>query len=196
MLLNQRTSIKKRWISLNYFLLLWALLGIAKTQGQKSYRDSLVIEVQRLQRQPDFQIADSVYLSTLADLAEEYRYFHLDSLKIIAEQVMSISQKYNVPHAKANAHWLLGSYHSDKGNQAKAKHHYQTMLELCKANGFIDMELRALSDLGFEYENKGKYAMALETYLKALELATAYGNMDMLSIINENMANRYVSQRS
>jgi signal transduction histidine kinase len=164
-------------------------------QAQVSYRDSLGHVLQQQRKQPTFQPTDSLYLNTLVQYAKEYRYYNLDSLKTLSEQVMHISEKYNIPFAKANAHSLLGSYHSDKGNQNRALNHYHTILTLCREHDFKDLELKTLGDLGFEYEAKGNYAKALGTYLDALELATEYGNKDMQSILNEYIANLYISQK-
>jgi signal transduction histidine kinase len=49
--------------------------------------------------------------------------------------------------------------------------------------------------LAGEYGYKGDYAKALKLYLEGIELAVLIGNRNMQSILNENIADLYVSQK-
>lgn len=55
--------------------------------------------------------------------------------------------------------------------------------------------LRIQNDLSGEYGYKGNYAEALNGYLGCIEIAEKVDDQHMLSIINENIANLYASQK-
>lgn len=160
--------------------------------AQMSYKDSLLIEISKFQNSSK-EITE--YVELLLELGLEQRYFNLDSLKLLSEQGLRISEKIGYEIGMANAYLGLGTFYSDKGKYDESLGNLQKALDISFVEKDDTLRLTILNTIGEQFDYKGDYDLALSKYLECIELAEYLENQKMLSIINENIANLYISQK-
>ena len=165
------------------------LIGQSKTVHQ------LLEKIDKLQAKDNFQKTDTLYINTVLEIAGNHRYYNLDSLYLLASQGLSLSKKANYTKGQSKSFSLLGNFYSDNGKHDEAIAKFSSALELASELELPNLTLSAISDLGVEYGYKGNYAMALKKYLLGIEIAEKHQNKLRLSILNENIASLYVSQK-
>ena len=157
-----------------------------------SYRDSLQIEISKFQNSSKEK---SNYVDLLLELGFEQRYYNLDSLKILSEEGLKLSEKIGYEIGKANAYLGLGTFYSDKGKYDESLNNLQKALDISFVEKDDTLRLTILNTIGGQFDYKGDYDLALSKYLECIELAEYLDNQKMLSVINENIANLYISQK-
>ncbi|RRQ49025.1 histidine kinase [Maribacter algicola] len=162
------------------------------TFAQLSFKDSLQVEISKFQNSSK---EDTEYIDLLLDLGLEQRYFNQDSLKLLSDEGLELSEKINYANGMANAYFGLGTFYSDKGKYDESLNNLQKALEISIKEQDDTLRLIILSNIGTQYDYKGDYDLALGEFLKCLELAEDLDNQEMLSVINENIANLYVTQK-
>ncbi|MFS4455564.1 ATP-binding protein [Maribacter sp. 2304DJ31-5] len=162
---------------------------------QSNSRDSILRNIQFQKQKPEFKETDTIYINSLTNLVKEYRYYKLDSLRLLADKIMEISEVSHYAYGKAKAHLALGRFHSDKGDHKLAIENYKSAALIAKQINNSTVLLNTIDGLAIEYGYKGDYSMALREYFMGAELAIKYDNKNMQSIINENIANLYLSQK-
>ncbi|MGB5667102.1 MAG: tetratricopeptide repeat-containing sensor histidine kinase [Maribacter sp.] len=182
---------------LKKFAMLLVLLfyGINTSYSQLSTKDSLELNIKIARSKDNFSPNDTLFIDMVNKLGRELRYFKADSLLLLSEQALKLSQSTGFVKGECNSLLGIGDYYSDKGNHEKGISYYQKALSL--ATGINDSELivRTQNNLSGEYGYKGDYAKALSGYLEGVELAKVIDDKLMQSIINENIANLYASQK-
>lgn len=163
--------------------------------GQSIPNKEILNKINRIRSQNTFVETDTVYIKSLIDLAAGQRFYNADSLYILANEALILSQEAHYKAGEANAYMQLGSYYSDNGKHNQGIENYTKASEMAKELEDPDLRLQAVNDLAGEYGYKGEYAMALKLYLEAVEKAELVQNKKMLSIINENIAGLFVSQK-
>lgn len=166
----------------------------SKILSQTTVRDS-IHEVLLKYEIEGVKKSDSVYIKTMLDLANEQRYFELDSLYILSKEALDLSQQSGYLKGESNAYSNLGIYFSDKGKYHKAINHYKDASKIAEELGDATLKLSIINNIAGEYGYIGDYALALKNYLVGIEIAEKIDNKLMLSIITENIANLYVSQK-
>ncbi|WP_299433812.1 tetratricopeptide repeat-containing sensor histidine kinase [uncultured Maribacter sp.] len=172
-------------------LLLFMLTGSA----QQTVRDSLEKIIRATELKSDFSTKDTLYISLLNKLGNELRYYNTDSLLHISKTALKYSNEVNYNSGKINSLIAIGIYYSDQGSHKKGIEYFKKALNVSKEIEDSKKIIRSQNNLSGEYTYLGDYAMALSGYLEAEELATTTANKKMLSIINENIANLYISQK-
>lgn len=187
---SSSTVIKK------YFLLfIVVFLVINSSYAQQRLRDSLKGELKALKMSSNFQPKDSTYVNLLNALGTELRFYKPDSLLSLSKEALSHSTSSNYLKGKMESLMGIGDYYSDKGLQEESISHYLRARALAKEFNNLDFILYTHNSLAGEYEYKGEYAMALNEYLESMEIATTANKIKMLSILNENIALLYASQK-
>ena len=138
---------------------------------------------------------DTTYIHSLINMASELRYHHTDSVAILANKTLQLSEKIGYDKGAINAQILLGAYYSDKGRSEDAIETLQLAQKMARNKGFTDLEAKSLNDQANEWGYLGQYAQSLKTYLDGIELAREDDNKPMLSILYENVANVYADQK-
>ncbi len=173
-------------------ILLCALLCIPACYAQQNTRDSLLTAIKKQRRQKQ---QDTTHINSLILLGNELRFVKTDSLLLLSEQALALSEqnKYTIGVCKALNN--IGDYYSDSGNNKKAILKYTKALKLADSLNHIKLSTTLLNDLATEYSYAGNYAKALQGYLKGIENATVINDKSLLSVLNENIANLYASQK-
>ncbi len=163
--------------------------------AQDTERMRLENSIDELRSEQHFNSKDTIYIDLLNELGHKLRFYHSDSLLLLAKQALKHSVQSGYKKGESISFMRMGDYYSDKGDNSKAINYYWRSSEIAGEIKNNELILRTLNDLGTEYGYQGDYAKALNTYLDAIELAEAAKNKRMLSIINENIANLYASQK-
>lgn len=182
-------------IHLAVCFVLFLFLSVQHTHGQAITVSQVSDKIMKLKAEHSFRETDTLYINTLLELAALQRYYNTDSLYLLAGQGLSLSKKSNYVKGQVEAFFNLGDFYSDKGRHDEAIAQYNSALVLATELHLNSQILSALNSIGGEYEYKGNYATALKKYLAGLELAEHHNDQLKLSILNENIANLYISQK-
>ena len=170
-------------------------LFIQPSIAQKEKRNEIHKQLKTLRKAPNFQETDTTYIDLLNDLGKELRFYDLDSLLILSQKALSLSQKADYLLGQSKSFLGMGDYYSDKGTTVAAINNYTKALILSKNMKESRLTLRVMNNLASEYTYKGDYARALNMYLEGIEMAQDNDEKKMLSILNENIAGLYSSQK-
>ncbi len=171
------------------------LLGTIVLSGQTSKKDSLEKQVSKLELLTNTNERDTVHISNLMDLALNLRYYNTDKLLSLSTKVLNLSKNIQYKNGEINSLIGIGTYYSDQGMHLKGINFYEKALFISKETKSNKQILRCKNSLAGEYSYLGNYAKALSGYLDAIEYATLIKDKLMLSILNENIASLYVSQK-
>ena len=179
-----------------YMLLLGIILCVPNhVLAQQNAKDSLKEQILKLKSEARFSSKDTLYIDLVNTLAEEMRYYKSDSLFVLSKQALDLSTSIGYKIGENTALMNLGLYYSDKGMHEKGISYFEKSLALGKITNNELIILDSQNCLAGEYGYKGDYAKALIGYLEGIETATSYHNTTMLSIMNENIADLYISQK-
>ncbi len=164
-------------------------------KAQDSNRDTLINEIEQIKLSANFNSKDTVYINSLLELANRYRFHYLDSLKILSEKSLELSKNASYINGEINSYHALGGFYSDKGRIDQAIQYFSKAYKL--ADKYDDHLLKAgiLNDLAKEYGYKGEYSKALKWYLATIEIAEKYDYKNIISIVNDNIAHLYLEQK-
>ncbi|MDT7830127.1 tetratricopeptide repeat-containing sensor histidine kinase [Pricia sp. S334] len=178
-----------------FFLFGMVVLFVNQIQAQVSIKDSLTERLQAFDQPSAIQMKDTVYIDLINALGRKLRFYQSDSLLQLSQQALQLSKKANYAVGEGRALLGLGDYHSDRGHHTEGVFYYEKALQLSRKIEHQKLILDAQNSLAGEFAYEGDYAKALIGYLEGIDLAKAYGDCLMLSIMNENIANLYVSQK-
>ncbi len=172
-----------------------AILYIQTGFAQQDVRKELREQIESLRNAEDFQDTDTLHIDLLNDLGKELRFYAIDSLLILSQEALELSQKAEYIRGQSRSYLGLGNYYSDEGVRVAAINNFTKALILAKNSEDCPLILRIMNNLGSEYAYKGDYAKALNLFLEGIEIAEEKDEKEMLSIMNENIAGLYASQK-
>ncbi|MDO6490934.1 MULTISPECIES: tetratricopeptide repeat-containing sensor histidine kinase [unclassified Cellulophaga] len=138
---------------------------------------------------------DTIYVNALINKAERLRFYNSDSLLILANESLKLSEELEYSYGISNALLQTANYYSDAGNSEKANTLYIKALEESKKTTDSNLQLSIMNNFAKSYYYFGNYANSLAIYLEGVELAEKSNNNRMLSVMNENIANLYSAQK-
>jgi len=177
------------------FCLLLLFLFSSSFYGRTQKDSAAVDEIDFSEAKERIQEKDTLYINELLNLAIAQRYYNLDSLHILASRALQLRKKINFKSGRSQAYSQLGIYYSDSGKHDIAIKNFEYAYQLAKDLGDSNLILASINDLAGEFAYRGDYAMALKEYLLGIELAEFHEDKPMLSVLNENIANLYISQK-
>ena len=189
---------KKKKVFSIVLVLFWACISHAQNAKVEQLYDS----ISQIRQQPQFSEKDTTHINLLNQLAVSLRYYEVENAYTIAKKALQLSQEANYDLGKATALLRIGDYHSDMGQSDKAIESFEQALEI--ANDLDDkmIPLRIINNLASEHTYQGDFAEALKDYLHGIERIHAKLEKErdkdllvILSIMNENIANLFASQR-
>ena len=138
---------------------------------------------------------DTIYIGLLMDLGSKLRFLNPDSLLLLSSEAQKLSSNIDYKKGVSESLFNLGTYYSDIGEHSKAIDNYEMALVNAKKDNNHDLSLRIGNELANENVYNGNYSTALLGYLENIKLAQAYGNRKMESILYENVADLYATQK-
>ncbi|GBF20634.1 MULTISPECIES: tetratricopeptide repeat-containing sensor histidine kinase [Arenibacter] len=138
---------------------------------------------------------DTIYIGLLMDLGAKLRFLNPDSLLLLSSEAQKLSSNIDYKKGVSESLFNLGTYYSDIGEHSKAIDNYEMALVNAKKDNNHDLSLRIGNELANENVYIGNYSTALLGYLENIKLAQAYGNRKMESILYENVADLYATQK-
>ena len=138
-------------------------------QAQQTYLDSLTTSLTKIENDRKFDQSDVDYINLLNEIAANYQYKNIDSLKFYSEKAISLSNKYQYLDGQGNAILNLSKYLFYNGHNEKGLKQLNTALEIAKQNENIPLQIEVLNLLGIQQMDFGNHAEALKAYLKAID---------------------------
>ncbi|MDO1514625.1 tetratricopeptide repeat-containing sensor histidine kinase [Maribacter confluentis] len=174
---------------------IFIILVNSNTFGQDLRRKILLRELETIRNSPSFKPQDTLYINKIIDLAGEYRYHNLDSLYSLSDESLRLSQSSSYINGEIYSFINLGGFYSDKGHIDHAISYFNKAHDLASNHKELRLKVKSLNVLSKEYSFQGNYALALKGYLEAIEISEKQDYKNYLSIINENIAELYLSQK-
>ena len=188
---------KKKVLSI-ILVLFWASLSIAQNAKVEQLYDS----INQIRSKPQFSEKDTTHINLLNQLAFSLRYYEVENAYTIAKKALKLSREANYGLGEATALLRIGDYFSDMGQSDKAIESFEQALEVANVQDDKMIPFRIINNLASEHTYKGDFAEALKDYLRGIERIKALLEkekdkdlMILLSIMNENIANLFASQK-
>lgn len=174
---------------ISFFIFCFILTSLS---SQITKRDSIKQQVENLKKTlPNFQ-KDTLYINTLLDLAFENRYYNLDTLYLLTNEALGLSESIDFKIGKAKCYFNLGTFFSKKGKHELALKNFSISNNQAKEHAEYELELTTIDAIAYEYEFKGNFTLALKTYLEGKERAESLKNFTSLANFNANIASLYL----
>ena len=188
---------KKKVFSL-ILVLFWTSISFAQNAKVEQLYDS----INQLRSQPQFSEKDTIHINLLNQLAFNLRYYEVENAYTIAKKALKLSRDANYGLGQATALLRIGDYFSDMGQSDKAIESFEQALEIANDQHDKMIPFRIINNLASEHTYKGDFAEALKDYLNGIERVNAILEvekdkelMEISSIMNENIANLFASQK-
>jgi len=179
--------------------LVWYLVCILFSSpsllAQQNIRDSLWSKLRAVEVNLDDDSKNETYIDILNKLSQEYRFVKEDSVYSLAKRALDLSKSKNYTFGICEALENLSGFYSDNGQNHKAISYLNRALKLADSIKANKLKLEIFNDLANEYSYLGDYESALKNFLMGLDIANETENKLMQSILNENIAALYVSQK-
>lgn len=163
--------------------------------AQNKVKDSLTNALHEIYAQKNFSTSDTTYINLLNKLGTEFTYHTSDSLKLLTRQALKYSRESNFKSGESESLMNMGIYHSNMGESSDAISHYKEALKIAKDINNVVIRLKIINLLATEHNWAGDYAKSLDLFLEGTELAENSGHDRQLSVLLENLANLYSSQK-
>ena len=179
--------------------LFWGGMSYAHHEESEHLRDSLAY----VRAQSNFSATDTTHINLLNELAASLRYYKPDSTYLLAKEALELSRKVGYMKGESMALLRVGDYYSDQGQSDEAIDKFNEAFAIAEDLNDRRMILRVINNLAAEYGYKGDIERSLNGYLDGVERIQGYleedaGNKELLtflSIMNENIANLFASQK-
>ena len=163
-------------------------------QAQQIYLDSLTTSLTKIENDRKFDQSNVDYINLLNEIAANYQYKNIDSLKFYAEKAFSLSNKYQYLDGQGNALINLSKYQFYKGNK-NSINVLNSALEIAKSSNNSHLQFEVQKILGNQEMDFGNHAKALKAYLNAIDLANSNNDFQNLSVVKENVAILYLTEK-
>lgn len=138
---------------------------------------------------------DTTYIGLLNELGIKLRFTNPDSLLFLATEAHNLSKRLGYIKGEMEALQNLGCYYSDIGQHKTAIENFEKALNFPQKDNYPNLVLWIANDLYSEHVYIGDYSTALMGYLENIKLAQTLNNKKMESILYENIANLYATQK-
>ena len=163
--------------------------------SQNTKIDSLENLINTFESSSEYNVRDTTYINNLVRIGNALRYYNTDRLFGFSTIALKNSKAANYTKGEVNALIAIGTYYSDQGRHDKGIEFFEKALKISKNAKNSRQILKSKIQLSGEYSYLGNYAKALEGFLDASEYAMETNEKLMLSIVQENIANLYISQK-
>ncbi|MCK0145501.1 tetratricopeptide repeat-containing sensor histidine kinase [Arenibacter sp. F26102] len=180
-------------VKLTVFWILLFLCGV--NSAQETSTGELRQKITTLRSQKKQINKDTIYIGLLIDLGAKLRFLNPDSLLLLSSEAQKLSSNIEYSKGVGGALFNLGTYYSDIGEHTIAIDNYEMALVNAKKDNNYNLTIRIGNELANENVYSGNYSTALLGYLDNIKLAQAHDNRKMESILYENVADLYATQK-
>ncbi len=149
--------------------------------------------LQRVEKQ-SYHAADTNYIKLLNQLALAYHKVKVDSMRLLAERTIMLSEKHGYYAGLASGLGLRGLYHTEKKDFDIAIIQYKEALEIAKKHGLTQQEGEVNKKIGDQYFQQRQLSKAIHYYNKATEQFTIVGDGSSLAACWHSLGNLYYHQ--
>lgn len=182
----------------NAYILIYALLVAVLYShslfSQEKIKNTLLQEIKLKEQEVNFK-QDTAYINLLHKVAKEYKEYNLDSLPIIADKTIKLSEAINYKKGIAKSNIIKGGYYSDIGEQDKAISYFLKGYKKATKIKDVSLILESKNELATEYMYKELYAKSIKEFLSGIEIAKKNNNTSWLSIYYINLSVVYSVQK-
>ncbi|TAE03585.1 MAG: hypothetical protein EAZ97_01310 [Bacteroidetes bacterium] len=173
-----------------FFIFLFGFLLAFGALAQKQQIDSLKKLLVRMEKQPNFE-ADSNYLNSLNKLANRHYTINPDTMRILAEKALLLSQKSGYFIGQVDALRNKGISYATKGEHDQALHTYFESFALAEKIGYKKGIARLYNNIAITFRNQGKYNQALDNFFKSLQISEKIDDKFSVAISFNNIGILY-----
>lgn len=137
---------------------------------------------------------DTLRANLLNSLGFSLYLTNTDTVKIIAQEALSLSVKLEYKKGQARSFRLMGLYYDMKTNYPMALEFYQKSLKLSEERGDKKGISDCLNSMGVIYSDQGNEKQALEYYEKALSIFRELNDQQGISFCLNNIGVIYYDQ--
>ena len=180
---------------LSHLILTMLFLLSQLSFSQQIHLDSLNTSLAKIEHSQNFNQSDPNYIDLLNDIAFNYQYKNIDSLKFYSDKAFTLSNEFNYLDGKGNALINLSQYQFYNGNDTEGLRDLNSALEIAKNNKNQKLQIEVLKTLGNQHMDFGNHSLALKAYLNAIDLATTENDNYSLAVLKENVAILYLTEK-
>lgn len=176
-----------------FFTLLFGFLLAFGALAQKQQMDSLKKLLADMEKRQNFE-ADTNYLNSLNELANRYYVISPDTMRILAEKALLLSQKNVYFIGQVEALRNKGISLSIKGEYDQGLIIFFNALELAEKIGYKKGIARLYNNIAITFRNQGKYNQAINNFFKSLKISEEIGDKVSIGISLNNISSVYKNQ--
>ncbi|MFS4455563.1 tetratricopeptide repeat protein [Maribacter sp. 2304DJ31-5] len=148
-------------------------------------------KIKKLEGRPNFSIKDTNYINLLNELSWELRYYKIDTIPIIAKEVLKVCNTTNYTKGIYYALSNLAQYHLFKGNIEETIGLCREILEKSGSYNIPQLEMRIHNQMGQAYFINANYPESYQSFLLSLELAEKIDDIAIKFTMNMNMGTMF-----
>lgn len=188
---------KKKRLNFSYVIILiitfFCFSNPVHAAFQEDVKKDLQLKIKKYSETPTLK-KDSTYINLLYRLGLQYTNYNLDSLLIISNETIKLSEFQNYKKGIIQGYLIEGLYYSNVGKQDRATSYFLKALAKAHEINSIDLILDSKNKLAVEYRFREDYAKALKQYLEAIDIAKNNNENKWLTKFYVNVAVIYSSQ--
>jgi signal transduction histidine kinase len=138
---------------------------------------------------------DTTKVNLLCDLGFSLYLTNTDTLQLLAQKALDLSETISFEKGKARSLRLIGLYHDMKSNYPMALEYYQKSLTISEAINYKKGISDCLNSMGVIYSDQGNEKQALDYYKKALNVFHEIGDQQGVSFSLNNIGVIYYEQK-
>jgi signal transduction histidine kinase len=179
------------------FIIVLHVFFVHVTSAQQIVIDSLSKKIIKLEQASNFSELDTIYINTLIIYGNKFRHINKDTVLSVAKKTLALSKKLKYDNGIVGSYQLYGHFYAQRSKNSKAISYYNKALEIYEKSSNKDkiQKLNLLNNKAQEYEYLGKYSESLSNLLQGVDLATRNNYKHDISLLNQNIAYLYISQK-
>lgn len=159
-------------MKLSYFcIILFIMCCCDSAKAQLNGVDSVRNEIKKIKKTNGFTPENQNYIDLLLNLSDKIKYSKTDTLKILAQKTLGLSEKINYEKGKIESMLNFGIYEFYSGNPDGSILYFKQTLEKSKALNYPKLSIQALNGIAQVSNIKADYSNMYLSFVEALELA-------------------------
>lgn len=168
-------------------LLLFFVLSYLSMYSQMDSIAYYKEQVTHIRNSPNFTPRDTTYIQLLNILSSKIKYSNTDSLSILSNEALSLSEDINYTKGKNDALSYLAIYELVNGNYEKSLNYNREILNNIDKSKRSALAAGIYNIMGQTYSSLNNYPEAYKHLYESLLLAQLAGNNDLIIKINSNL---------
>ena len=148
-------------------------------------------KIQQLQSSVDFSEKAFDYIDLLNRLCYNLRYYNVDSMSIIANQTLKLSDSINYKKGELEALSNFATLNLYSGKTKDVIFYANKVLHEKESDDFPELKMKIYNELGQAYFIKQDYPSSYANFRKGLALSKKYQDIDFAAKVNMNLGTMF-----